>query len=119
MSVAKILPWLIAAAVILSTSGCGLETSQVTPETAQGTIHVFVSKRCAACRMAAPMIERLKDEGYPIRVIDVSKNPRQAGEAKVHMIPTFIHYLNGKETQRIVGTASDAELKWMMRPRRS
>jgi len=119
MSVVKLLPWLIAAAVILSTSGCDLESTQVTPGTAQGTIHVYTSTRCPACRMAAPTIERLKDEGYPIRVIDVTRSPRQAGKARVHMIPTFIHYRNGKETRRIVGTASEGELKWMMRPRNS
>jgi thiol-disulfide isomerase/thioredoxin len=119
MSVVKILPWLIAAAVVLTTSGCDLDSSNVTPQTAQGTIHVYVSKRCSACRMAAPIIEKLKNEGYPIRVFDVAKEPRKAGKAKVHMIPTFIHYLNGKETRRIVGTASEAELKWMLRPRSS
>lgn len=119
MTFTKILPWLVAVAVALSTCGCDLDGSNVTPENAQGTIHVYVSKRCAACRMAAPLIEKLRDEGYPIRVIDVRKNPRKAGKAKVHMIPTFIHYLNGKETGRIVGTASEGELKRMLRPRRS
>jgi thioredoxin-like negative regulator of GroEL len=114
MSIARVLPWLIAVAVVLATSGCDLDGSNVTPETARGTIHVYVSKRCSACRMAAPIIEKLKREGYPIRVIDVNKKPRKAGEARVHMIPTFIHYLNGKETHRIVGTASESELKRML-----
>jgi thioredoxin 2 len=119
MSITKILPWLVATAVALSTCGCDLDGSSVTPETAQGTIHVYTSKRCAACRMAAPTIEKLKNEGYPVRVIDVTREPRKAGKARVHMIPTFIHYHDGKETRRIVGTASEGELKWMMRPRSS
>lgn len=101
--------------LIVASSGCDLFV-RVTPENAKGVIHVYSSPRCSACRMAKPIVDRLKQQGFNIRVIDIRKNPTKAGKAGVHMIPTFIHYCDGEETDRIVGTASEAELKRMFRP---
>ena len=111
----KLLPALLVG-LAFAAAGCDLDP-KVTAETAEGVIHVYSSPRCSACQMARPIIQEMKEQGFKIRVIDVNKNPRKAGKARVHMIPTFIHYNNGKETRRIVGTASVRELKRMFVPR--
>jgi len=103
---------LIALTAILS--GCDY-FKPVTPENAKGVIHVYSAPHCAACKAAKPVVKKLQEAGFPIREINVNRQPTKAGKAGVHMIPTFIHYYNGEETDRIVGTASERELKRMFR----
>ncbi len=88
----------------------------VTPENAEGVMYVYTRANCKACRMAKPIINRLKKEGFKINVIDVNRTPEKAGKVGVAFLPTFIHYANGKETRRIKGTASEHELRRMFRP---
>ena len=66
--------------------------------------------------MMTATVGKLRKEGFRIRVINVHKSPGKAGKAKVSALPTFIHYANGKETKRIVGTAAAYELRRMFRP---
>lgn len=103
---------LVATAV--GTSGCDM-LRKVTPENANGVLYVYTLPHCSACRVAKPVVEKLKQEGFNIKVINVRKSPEKAGKAGIHMVPTFVHYDNGKETKRIVGTASEAELRNMFR----
>ncbi|MFQ5734448.1 MAG: thioredoxin family protein [Planctomycetaceae bacterium] len=105
----------LLAVTAFAVAGCDLFV-KVTPENAKGVIHVYTSPRCTACRVAKPIIRKLKKQGFKIREINVLRNPTKAGKVGVHMVPTFIHYHNGKETKRIVGTASENELKRMFRP---
>lgn len=63
-----------------------------------------------------PLVKQLKEQGFRIRVIDVSRNPRKATAAGINAIPTFIHYHNGQETQRFSGAASHRTLKNCFRP---
>lgn len=114
MSRRKLAVVAMLAVIIVSLPGCELG-KPVTAENAKGILYVYTSPRCAACKMAKPVVERLKEEGFQIKEIDVNKQPTKAGKAGVHFIPTFIHYYNGKETKRIVGTASDRELRRMFR----
>jgi thiol-disulfide isomerase/thioredoxin len=89
---------------------------QVTPENAKGMLFVYTSPHCNACRMAKPTIDRLKAQGFSIKIIDVRRSPKKAGKADVAFLPTFVHFANGKETARIVGTATEQELRLMFRP---
>lgn len=114
MNIWKLAVGFLTAVVALSTSGCE-RFEKVTPENARGVIHVYTVSRCSACQMAKPIVQRLKNEGYKIRVIDCNKYPKKAGKVDVHMVPTFIHYRDGEQTRRIVGTASYAELVGMYR----
>ena len=114
MSIWKLAVGMVAAVVIFSASGCE-RFKKVTPETARGVIHVYTVNRCSACQMAKPIIQRLKNEGFKIRVIDCNRQPKKAGKVGVHMVPTFIHYRDGEQTRRIVGTASYSELIGMYR----
>lgn len=109
--------WIVgmsAAVAVMSASGCE-HFKQVSPDNARGIIHVYTINRCAACQMAKPIVQQLKDDGYKVRVIDCRKYPNKAGKAGVHMVPTFIHYRDGAATRRIVGTASYDELVGMYR----
>lgn len=63
-----------------------------------------------------PLVKRLKQEGFDIRVIDVTRSPGKAEKAGVMAVPTFIHYANGHETTRFSGGASARTLKNCFRP---
>ncbi|GAB4140423.1 MAG: hypothetical protein Tsb009_09730 [Planctomycetaceae bacterium] len=90
--------------------------NQVTPENAEGVLYVYTSPHCKACRMAKPVVDRLVEEGFKIKIIDVRHSPTKAGKANVAFLPTFVHYANGKETKRIEGTATEQELRLMFDP---
>ena len=56
----------------------------------------------------------LRNQGYPIRQIDISKQPNVSRQFKVDFVPTFILLVNGKEQKRFQGTTRVGELKGLM-----
>lgn len=114
MNVWKLIVGLVSAVAVMAASGCNY-FKPVTPDNAKGVIYVYTINSCSACQMAKPVIQQLKDDGFKVRIIDCRRHPKKAGKAGVHMLPTFIHYRDGKPTRRIVGTASYHELLRMYR----
>ncbi len=66
----------------------------------------FSAQWCGPCRMMEPTIGRLRDAGYPVRQVDVDRQPELARQFSVRPIPCFVLLVDGKEVQRIVGPAS-------------
>jgi hypothetical protein len=62
-----------------------------------------------------PTIQRLHQDGYPVRQIDVDQNPDLARRFGVGPIPCFVMLRDGREVGRIEGTASYEQLVQLCR----
>lgn len=74
----------------------------------------FTAPYCGPCKTIQPHINALKNQGYPIRQIDISKQPNVSRQFRVDFVPTFILLVNGKEQKRFQGTTRVGELKGLM-----
>lgn len=56
------------------------------------TVYVFGASWCPHCVAAKPIVQRLRDEGYPIYSLDVdeAKAKQLAADCKVSKIPAFV-----------------------------
>jgi thiol-disulfide isomerase/thioredoxin len=75
------------------------------------TLLEFSATWCGPCQATRPEVERLKDEGYPVRVIDVEESPSLAKRYKIVPIPAFVVVdSEGHELARRTGAATAKEL---------
>ena len=77
---------------------------------------LFISSDfCSGCVTMKPVIEKLIDEGYRIRLIDFHKDKGVAKQYNVTSLPTLILKTNrGIEVKRWVGHVSAREIKRFM-----
>ncbi len=77
----------------------------------------FWSADCPPCRILAPTVAQLKQAGYPIRPVDVAREPQLAARFRVTHVPTIIVVdERGQERGRLVGARPHAELvAWFRR----
>ena len=80
----------------------------------QGEVLDFTAKWCGPCRSVAPLVEKLKRQGYPIRKVDVEKHPELVKKYNVQTIPQFVLVINGKERTRVRGVQSESSLKRLL-----
>ncbi len=66
----------------------------------------FTADWCGPCRLMQPTIQRLHDAGYPIREVNIDRNPDLASQFTVRPIPCFILVRDGREVDRVVGEVS-------------
>lgn len=66
----------------------------------------FWASWCMPCRMQAPAIEKLAQEGYNVGKLNVDDEPELAARFHVMNIPTLIIFKDGKEAERMVGVQS-------------
>lgn len=76
----------------------------------------FTADWCEPCRTMQPVVQRLAASGYPIRQIDVDRDPRAAEQFQVTGVPCFVMLVDGREVDRVVGGASFARLVQMYEP---
>ncbi len=76
----------------------------------QVTLLDFTGPNCVHCRNMEPTLKRLKDAGYPIQEIDVSRSPAWAQKYRVQGIPAFIMIANGQVVDRVDGATSHERL---------
>lgn len=70
----------------------------------------FTAKWCGPCKKMYGIINRLRDAGYIVYVIDVNDFPDAAKKANAHTLPTFIVMDNQKEVERFIGITSEDDL---------
>jgi thiol-disulfide isomerase/thioredoxin len=64
----------------------------------------FHAEWCGPCRKARPAVEQLIRKGYPVRTIDIDKEPGLRERYQVEAVPTFIVVdESGRELDRITG----------------
>lgn len=71
----------------------------------------FFAEWCGPCKMLAPSLDELSEEGYTIYSVDIDKNPELAAEYGVMSIPTLIFFKDGEKMDRIVGLTAKSALK--------
>jgi thiol-disulfide isomerase/thioredoxin len=82
----------------------------------------FYSDTCPPCRAMDPVVQQLASQGYPIRKVNVQREPGLAARFGVRGVPCFVMLVDGREADRVVGATSLGRLKQMLslgRPRAS
>lgn len=74
----------------------------------------FSASYCQPCQQMVPVWDRLRGDGFPIRIIDITENPALTRQYKIDRIPMHVLIANGQEVRRFVGQTSEAELRLQM-----
>jgi len=102
----------IRLAVVLLAVGGGGGLGPMAPAVAQaGEVLEFSGPGCLACQRMSPLVEKLKRQGYPIRVIDIRRAPRLARQLDIKLLPTFVLIDAGRAVKKIVGVTSETQLR--------
>lgn len=74
----------------------------------------FHAGYCQPCQQMVPVFQRMERDKFPIRKIDISKQPSVSKQYRVDRIPTMILLVEGQEAQRFVGLTAEEELRQAM-----
>ena len=96
-------------AILLALSGLGQQAA-----TAETVLLDFTADWCGPCQTMRPTIERLRNEGHQVRIVNIDRDPKLAAKYGVTTIPCFVAVTNGREVSRQVGATSYAHLVSML-----
>jgi thiol-disulfide isomerase/thioredoxin len=113
---------LICLAGILTGAGLVCLIAQRTPLGASseskskpdGVLIDFSSMHCGPCQQMRPIVEKLEQQGYPVRIVDVNQQSALAQEYGITSLPTFVLVVSGREVMRQQGATSEAQLRRML-----
>ncbi len=74
----------------------------------------FTATWCGPCQQMSPIIDRLAQQGYPVRKIDVDRERDIAERFGIQSMPTFVLVVKGREVMRQTGMTSEAQLRRML-----
>lgn len=74
----------------------------------------FTATWCGPCQQMSGTVARLQRMGYPIRKVDVDREPELARRYGVSSIPAFVLVAGGKEQGRLTGVQSEGQLKRLL-----
>lgn len=74
----------------------------------------FHAAYCQPCQQMVPVLQRMEQDKYPVRRIDITESPAVSKQYKVDRIPTLILLVEGQEVQRFVGLTAEEELRAAM-----
>ncbi|MBC7352552.1 MAG: trypsin-like peptidase domain-containing protein, partial [Thermogutta sp.] len=83
--------------------------------TGQTVLLDFYADWCGPCQRMMPVVEELHRAGYPVRKVNIDREPGLARRFRVNAVPTFVMIVNGREVDRIVGPASLDQLRLLCR----
>lgn len=75
----------------------------------------FASPYCGPCRQMEPTVHGLMQAGYPVRQVDVTREPDLAARFQIDRVPCFVMTLDGQEVERVLGATSGEQLEGMFR----
>ncbi len=75
----------------------------------------FTADWCPACRTMESTVDRLVQNGYPVKRVVVDRNQELISRFQVVQLPTFLMVKDGKELARLVGATSYTRLEQMIR----
>ena len=84
------------------------------PVAAETILLDFSSAACMPCRQMRPVVEQLKQAGYRVQEISIDRQPQIAARYGVTRVPTFIVVNDNRETSRLTGRTTFAQLKQML-----
>jgi thiol-disulfide isomerase/thioredoxin len=74
----------------------------------------FASPYCGPCQQMMPTVESLQQAGYPIRRVDVTREPELASRFHVDRVPCFVMLADGNEVDRVLGATDRRRLEQMI-----
>src|SRR3990172_12966073 len=74
----------------------------------------FPSPHCEPCQHMVPIVSQLAAAGYPIRKVDITRDPTLAQNFNISRVPCFVMVADGREVNRIVGLTTYAELEQLL-----
>ncbi len=80
---------------------------------AKTVLLVFSSPHCGPCQQLKPIVDQLVEKGYPIRKVDVTREPKIASQFRVDRVPTLVMISEGVELDRREGNQSADALRKM------
>ena len=72
---------------------------------------VFTAAYCQPCQKMAPVIERMKKDGFSLEVLDITRDAAIARRYKVERIPTMVLIVGDQEVRRFTGITEEEELR--------
>ncbi|HEU5115766.1 MAG TPA: thioredoxin family protein, partial [Isosphaeraceae bacterium] len=105
------------ATLVLAFFAIGTEPSSSGAQPAVRPIILdFTATWCGPCQAMKPVVEQLKDAGYPVRAVDIDQHPDLAERYNVHAVPTFVIVQpDGQELERVSGASSGTDLAALYR----
>lgn len=105
------------AALVVSASPRTPLNAGPTPQESGGesVLLDFTATWCGPCQQMSPIVDRLAQEGYPIRKVDVDRQRALAERYQITSMPTFVLVVDGREVMRQPGATSEAQLRRMLR----
>jgi len=74
----------------------------------------FEASWCRPCQRMAPILAKLKKEGFVVRRVDIDRDRATARRYSIQSIPTFVSIVGGQEKQRIVGLTTEARIRHLV-----
>ena len=75
------------------------------------TVIEYTARWCGPCRQMAPIVDRLKRDGYPISTLDYDLRRQEAKWCGVTQVPAYVVFRSGQAVEVIQGTPSEQELR--------
>jgi len=73
----------------------------------------FCADWCMPCRQMEPSVKELMARGYPVRKVNVDRDPALAARYGVDRLPSFVMVVDGQVVDRVVGGTTFSRLERM------